>query len=320
MDIATSFRRRGWMLAALLTLAAPAVALAQPREVIGTSITLEPPAGFTQAERFAGFGQEATLASIMVTELPGAFSEMDARLTPEALAEGGMTVRSADSLTVGGRPGRLFALTQQVDGVAFEKWVLVFGDEDGTAFVTGAYPRESAATLSEPIRLAVLSARRSGRPVGDPFEGIGFRIDPGSRLRIAERMGNTLAINGTGTLPNDDPGAPFLVVGPSISEVELDDVEAFSRIRAGRLGNMLRLSSITGGGPVTIDGGAGWELFADVTDLDDETPIKMYQVVIPEGGNYILLQAFVDEARAAAFIPEFQAIARSLRRTRSSQS
>jgi hypothetical protein len=316
MDIATSFRRCGWMLAAVLTLAAPAGALAQPREVIGTSITLEPPAGFTQAERFSGFGQEATLASIMVTELPGAFSEMDARLTPEALAEGGMTVRSADSLTVGGRPGRLFALTQQVDGVAFEKWVLIFGDDDGTAFVTGAYPRESAATLSEPIRLAVLSARRSGRPVGDPFEGIGFWIDPGSRLRIAERMGNTLAINDTGTLPNADAGAPFLVVGSSINEVELDDVEAFSRTRAARLGDKVRLSAITGGGPVTIDGGAGWELFADVVQIDDEMPIRMYQVVIPEGNHYILVQAFVDEARAAEFIPEFQAIARTLRRTR----
>lgn len=315
MHLVTGLRRhlRSAVLAAGLV---PAAALAQPREVVDTRITLEPPAGFAPAEHFTGFGQEAALASILVTELRGPFDEVAAALTAERLAAGGMTLLGSDSLTVGGRPGRLLSLTQQVDGVPFEKWVLVFGDSSGTAIVTGAYPQESAATLSEPVRRAVLSARRSGRPVGDPFEGIGFRVDPGSRLRIAERMGNVLAMNETGTLPNPEAGSPFLVVGSSVSEVDLGDLEAFSRRRVTRIGQKAEITQITGGGAVTIDGAAAYELFADAADTESATPLKVYQVVVPEGNHYILFQAFVGADRAAEFIPEFQAIARTLRRTR----
>jgi hypothetical protein len=316
MIITRPFPRRGWMLATLLSIVTPAVVVAQPQAVVGTDITLEPPEGFTQAERFSGFGQEETLASILVTEMPAPFSEMNAKLTTEALAGGGMMVRSADSVTIGGRAGRLFSLTQEIDGVPFEKWVLVFGDDSGTAFVTGAYPQASAAALSEPIRLAVLSARRSGRPVGDPFEGIGFHIDPGSRLRIAERMGNVLALNEGGTLPNPEPDSPFLMVGSSVNEVDIADVEAFSRSRVMRLGSMTEITGVTSGAPITIDGAAGWELFADAVYTESATPLKVYQVVIPEGDHYILIQGLVGADQAAEFIPEFQAIARTLRRTR----
>jgi hypothetical protein len=300
----------------LATLLFPAALVAQPREVVGTRITLEPPAGFTPAERFPGFGQEETLASIMVTELSGPFDEVVAGLTAERLAGGGMTLRSADSLTVGGRPGRLLSITQPLDGVPFEKWVLVFGDSSETAIVTGSYPREASATLSDPVRQAVLSARRSGRPVGDPFEGIGFHIEPGSRLRIAERMGNMLALNETGRLPNDGAASPFLVVGLSISEENLADLEAFSRQRVTRIGNAMEMREVTRGGPVTIDGATAYELFADAVDTESAIPIKVYQVIVAEGNHYILFQGFVGADRAAEFIPEFQAIVRTLRRTR----
>lgn len=308
----TNLLRHAFLAALLL----PAALVAQPREVVGTRITLEPPAGFTPAERFPGFGQEATLASIMVTELRGPFDEVVAGLTAERLAGGGMTLRSADSLTVGGRPGRLLSITQPLDGVPFEKWVLVFGDSAETAIVTGSYPQEEAATLSAPVRQAVLSARRSGRPVGDPFEGIGFHIEPGSRLRIAERMGNMLALNETGRLPNEDAASPFLVVGLSISEENLADLEAFSRYRVTRIGNAMEMREVTRGGPVAIDGAPAYELFADAVDTENATAIKVYQVIVAEGNHYILFQAFVGADRAAEFIPEFQAIVRTLRRTR----
>lgn len=315
MDIPTSFRRRGWMLAALLALAAPVAAMAQPQAVAGTRITLQPPEGFVAADRFPGFANQESGSSIMVTEVPAPFSQITAGFTREQMAPRGMTLRGSEPLTVDGRQGMLLSITQSARGVAFDKWILAFGDDSTAVLVTGTYPQARAGELGEPIKQAVLSARLRTAGPADRFEGLGFRIAEGSRLRIATRMGNLLLLNETGTLPNAVPGSPVLVVGSSFSEVDLADLEAFSRRRATQIATLSGVSNFSGG-PITIDGAAAYELFADAVNSDDGKPLKVYQVVIAEGNHYILVQGFAGEERAADFIPEFQSIARTLRRTR----
>lgn len=301
------------MIAVLFVATGPAVLAAQPQVVTGTSVTLEPPPGFIPAERFMGFGREAALASIMVSELDAPFGQMVERLTPEAFAAQGMTVHTLDSLSLDGVPARLLSLTQEVDGVPFDKWVVMFGDDTVTTIVTAAYPSDSAASLGEPMRQAVLTARRGAAP-SDPLVGLGFGLDFG-RLRVAERMGNTLALNESGALPNEDVAAPLVVVGRSVAPADLSDLEAFSRRRVTRLGSKLEFTGISGGGPVTLAIGAGYELYADAVDTESGTTIHVYQVVIPDGDHYFLLQGLIGADRADEVLPEYQALARSLRRT-----
>lgn len=311
----TQFLRRGPRLGLLLSLAAPMAAAAQPQAVVGTRVTLQPPAGFVAADRFPGFANPESGASIMVTEVPAAFSQVTAGFTREQMAPRGMTLRGSESLTIDGRPGLLLSITQSARGVVFDKWMLAFGNDSAVVLVTGTYPQAAASRLGEPIKQAVLSARLSAAGPTDRFEGLGFRVTESSRLRIATRMGNTLALNETGTVPETAPGAPFLVVGSSFSEVDLADLEAFSRRRAMQIATLSGVSNLSGG-PVTIDGAAAYELFADAVDGDDGKPLRVYQVILAEGNHYIMVQGFVGTERAAEFIPEFQSIARSLRRTR----
>ena len=316
MNLTNPFRRRGWMPAVLLlSIVAPVAALAQPQAVVGTRVTLQPPEGFVAADRFPGFGNQESGASIMVTEVPAAFSQVTAGFTREQMAPRGMTLRESRPHTVDGRAGLLLAITQSANGVAYDKWILAFGDDSAVVLVTGTYPQARAGELSEPIKQAVLSARLSTAGPADRFEGLGFRISEGSRLRIATRMGNLLALNETGTLPNPAPGAPVLVVGSSVAEVDLADLEAFSRRRATQIATLSGVSNVTGG-PVTIGGAMGYELFADAVNGDDGKPLKVYQVILAEGNHYIIIQGYVATERAAEFIPEFQSIARTLRRTR----
>lgn len=305
--------RRAWLLAALFAVAAPGMAGAQRQAVTGTRVTLEPPEGFAPAARFTGFGREAARASIAVTELVAPFSVIAGRLTPEAFAAQGMAVRTYDTVAVEGASARLLSLTQNATGGPYGKWVLVFGDERATVLVTATYPADAEASLGEPMKQAVLSARRSRETPADPLEGIGFTVDPGTRLRIASRMGNNLSLNETGSLPMEDKGAPFLVIGQSVAEVDLGDLEAFARRRVANVGSTLQVTGITGGGPVTIGGAAGYELFADARAAEGGAAVKVYQVVLPEGSHYLLLMGFVGAERAAEFIPEFQSIARTLR-------
>jgi hypothetical protein len=191
----------------------------------------------------------------------------------------------------------------------------MFGDGDVTVIITATYPQASADSLGEPLKRAVLSARLGESVPADPLAGLNFRIDPGSRLRIATRVGNTLLLNESGRLPNPGPASPFLAVGASVSPVELGDLEAFARRRITQTANFSQVSNVTGA-PVSIDGSDGYELFADAVHTESSTPVRLYQVVVADGSHYHLIQASAGVDAAAGFIPEFQTIARSLRRTR----
>lgn len=316
MKIATPSRRHAWTTALLLATAlSPGTAAAQPQAVVGTRVTLQPPSGFVMADRFPGFMHAASGSSIMVTEIQASAGEMLAGFTREAMAARGMDLRASEPRTVNGEQGLLLAFTQSAAGTVFDKWMLGFGDDSTVVLVTGTYPQARAGELSEPIKQAVLSARRNATAPADPLEGLGFRIDPGPRLRIATRMSNLLLLNESGTLTDPGTSAPVLVVGSSIAEVNLRDLEAFSRGRVAQTATVSGISNISGG-PVSIDGAAGYELFADAVDNKSSTLLRVYQVVLAESSHYILIQALVGADRAADWIPYFQSVARSLRRTR----
>lgn len=318
MSVAQTLPPRAWMLALALAAALPAAAHAQPQPVLGTHVVLYPPADFIPSERFTGFQRAELLASIVVTEMDVPYAEMDSELTSERMREAGMVVHSDQVFPVDGEAGRVVSVTQDVDGVPFDKWMLMFGNDSSLTMVVGSYPQSSADSLAQPVRLAVLSARRVTMHSADPFAGLPFRITPGPRLRIADRMSHALGLNETGTLPNPEPESPFLVVGVSHNEVDLSDLEAFARTRLEQTSSIEGLRNVTGS-PVTIDGAPGWEIFADAANMDG-VPLKVYQVVLSEGRHYILFQGFVGADRADSFLPEFQSIARSLRRTRAPET
>lgn len=304
------------MLALLAAAAAPAAALAQPQAVAGTRVALEPPAGFVVADRFSGFMHAASGSSIMITELPAPFAELRTAFTREQMAPRGMTLRSSEPRTVGGRTGVLIALSQSAGGTTYDKWVLVFGDGAGSTLVTATYPQARAGELSEPMKQAVLSTRPGGADPADPFEALGFRVDPGPRLRIASRIGNMLAMNETGTIPAPgagDPAAPVVMAGSSFSPADLSDLAAFSRERLAAPDAALPARNITGAA-VTIDGAEAYELFGDATDRSVRQ--KFYQVIVRDGSHYVIVWGVVGADRAADWIPYFQTVARSVRRTR----
>jgi hypothetical protein len=306
---------RGWMAATLLSFALAAGAGAQPQNVAGARVTLQPPPGFTPAVRFPGFEHAASGSSILVTEVPGeAFAEMRDAFTARNLAARGMTLRTSETVRIDGYEGVLLAVSQEAHGIAFDKWVVAFGSDSATVAVTATYPAAAAAELGESLRQAVLSARMRGGPL-DPFEGLTFRVAESARLKVAKRLVNMLILTETGDLSQGPSGAPFLIVGSSLVPGAMDDVEAFSGRRIGQTESIVGLGNLTGA-PVTIDGIEGYELLADARDDASARPLRIYQVILPEGSHYLIIQGITGADRAAEMIPEFRAVARSLRRNR----
>lgn len=288
-------------------------AVADRVRVPGTDVRMDPPAGFTPAERFPGFQAADRRASIVVTEIEGPVSEIRDGMTRPNLASRGMTLVEKQVINVDGQEALLLRVTQAARGVRFSKWMLVGGTSERTIMVVGTFPAD-AADLSGPIRRALMSVSWAGQTKKDLFEGLNFRVDPTTGLRLASRMGNMLVLTESGKLDGGDRSMAVLVVGPSLSDVKIDDLEAFSKERATQTDRLEMIRNIQGT-MTRVDSLPGYELTAVGTDPQTHRSVALYQLLLADAGGYYLGQGFVESSRMEDVVPTFRRVMTSFRRT-----
>lgn len=298
-------------LLAALALGAPA--RAESVRVPGTGVRMAPPPGFSRAEQFAGFQDSDHGASIVVTEIPGPVTEVRRGMTRSGLASRGMELIESRTVTVGEEQALLLHVSQQAQGVGYFKWMLVGGSAERTFMVVGTFPAE-AADLSDPIRAALLSASWGNAPRADRFEGMPFHVDATPQMRFSDRMGNLLIFTETGRVVSGKPDVAVLIVGSSLGDVEIDDLEHFSKERLLQT-DRLKGVRVRSGASVLIDSLAGYEVVAEGSDAKSGTPVGVYQLMLREGKTYYIAQGFVAKARLQEILPAFRQVTGSFRRT-----
>jgi hypothetical protein len=275
---------------------------------------MDPPAGFVASARFPGFENAASAASIVVSELPGPAADMQKGMTAKTLATRGVTLLRRETVKVDGQDAVLIQGSQSASGVTFSKWMLIGGDAQKTIMIVAAFPESAAEDLSQAVRRSLLSTSWSRAPREvNPFEGLMFRVDATRKLRLAGRTAGMLVFSETGSIEPASASDAILVVGNSITEVKIEDVEAFARARAAKTERTGPLRNIQGRA-VTADGLAGYELVADTKDLKSGKDLSMYQFVVADDATYYLAQGFVSPERAELMLPEFRKVTGSFRR------
>lgn len=188
-------------------------------EIPGTGISLEPPPGFEAQEAFAGFGDPATQATVLVTAFPAeAWGELrgtvfgDKATAAAEWAKRGVVVKQAvDLTTAGGLEVRLFAGSQVVEGERWSKWVgLVHGPQ--TVLVTVQAP-PSAKLKSAAVR-AVLESVEVEPPPGLDAQvaELPFAVDvPDGWTLRGTLAGSALAIT-----KGEGDEAPMIVVASQV--------------------------------------------------------------------------------------------------------
>ncbi len=305
-------KRSHMMVLMLSLLALPAVA--DSIRIPGTSVSLQPPAGFELAGDYPGFQSAEQQASIMVTQMPAPVAEIRKAMTKETLATRGITLLSSKEETVGGREALLLHLAQSAAGIDYLKWMLVMGDPKETVMIVGTFPKSAGEEVGTAIRTALLSASPAAAAPSDPFEGLKFRITPTQGLKIAGRVSNLLMLTESGKMGTLSPGEPVYIVGSSIRPGGSGDLKAFSEARAKQTEQIQDLENLSGR-EVTIGGLAAYELLADAKDVKSGTAIRLYQVIAPDGdGGYFIVQGLVGTDGAAGMLPEFRRVTESFRR------
>lgn len=300
---------------AVLSTEIPTVADSLRRAVPGTRVRLAPPPAFTPADRFSGFQDMGTGASIMIIEVPGPFDQVTAGFTAQRMATQGIELRMLKPLRVAGQPAKLLLAHQSVGGVRYEKLVLALGHDSASVVITANYPEGAAARLREPLRRAVLSVAWSSGAAVDLTGGLPFDVTGTPELKRAARLSNSLLFTESGEYPTRAPGEAIVVVAVSFRTADLGDLAAFSRARM-RQQSDLRDLSLRSGAEIQAGGARAYELIADARFTPADLAIVVYQVVIPDGTTYTILQAQVAADRAERFIPQFRQMARTLRPAR----
>jgi len=286
---------------------------AQSVRVPGTNVTLSPPAGFAVARQYPGFEHAEAQASIVVTELPVAATDMMRSMTAPALSTKGMSLIAARDIVIAEKPARLLHVRQAAPGGSVLKWILIAGHGKATMMIVGTFPEAASPDVGEAICKSVLSASWSSAAPVDSFEGLPFRLTPTASLKLARRVSNTLMFTESGTTGSPGSTEALYIAGHSIGQGRITDARTFAESRAKQTD---RLTGVTGftSRPISIDGAAAYELEADAIDSRSGRPMRLYQVIIPDETGYFILQGISRADRASEIVPEFRRLTASFRR------
>ncbi len=282
-----------------------------PTPIPGTRVALPVPPGFTLATGFPGLMSPDAGASIVVAELPGPFEAVQEGFSKERLAARGIALGPSEEVEVSGQPGRLLHATQNVQGNAYRKWILVFGNDSATVSITANLPQILEKDLGPALVSAMLATRWDPTRARDLTAGLGFQVAESEHLKVSQRIANGLILEPAGG--GRDPDQPFLVVAPSVSATEITDLAVFAKSRLTQM-RSIQEHELLSERPLVVDGMPAHELVAKGVDGRNGAIVIVYQAIAYDGATYFLLQGFSPQKGSDVYVPEFRTIAESLKR------
>jgi hypothetical protein len=295
-------------------------ALAQVVTPPGGRIGLEPPLGFTLATTFSGFENKATGTTIILTELPTeAFPEVRESFVGSNAA-GALAARGVRLIGVEQPQGTfkdaVLARAEQTTGTApLDRLILVFPGPGFTGLITANRPRAAASSVPDTmLRKALLSAKASPTPIGDPIAALPFTFSEGPRLKVAQtQTGNSVVLDDK-SIAKERPRPLFVITRgqdekPAATATERD---AFALRLLSSLQNF-RNVAIVGQKPVTMAGLEGVEIEANALNAATNDTGVVLQIVLYEANGYYRLLGFVPDTMRDLYLPEFRAIAASFK-------
>lgn len=291
---------------------APARA-ADPVYPIGQRIGLSPAPGLQPSERFPGFEDKDTGASVLLLEVTGQpYAETVKQIARDRIKKQGITEDSRESFPAGGK-GTLVAGRQEADGRAVRKWLLLAPAGEGAALVIVQVPEDATGAYPDAAVREMLAsfAIRTEVPIEEQLSLLPIRLDDLSGMRPIRVIGSNGALLTEGPKDTIDAAEqPLLLVSVGRGGPEENAArDTFARNLLAGFGaykdvrivgtEMLRLG---GGGAHTH------QVMAEAKDPRTDAPIKLVQWVRFGSGAYLRIVGIArNDAWADAF-PRFRAV------------
>jgi hypothetical protein len=264
----------------------------------------------------------ATRAAISVIEFPypSPFSVTRARaFDASKMAAEGVNVVYTEKVHLSGYDGLLYRVRQVANGEPVERWKLGMGDEQRSVIIEATYSQSDPQALSDLLRTILLSVRWVLPEPSSWFKGLHFQITESAALKIVEREPEGLLLRAADALI-PAPGPTLLVAEQSgLPDIPPDlnykvvDIEAARQMLESEFTDIRNV-----GGEAIMQGELhAQEVTADARRKDDRVAVRVYALMIVDPNHHRAYFAYGAAGLASArrFMPEFQAVARSLKPT-----
>jgi hypothetical protein len=294
----------------LATLCLIGSAHAEPIALPGTTVTLEPPSGFTIAMSFAGF-EDGSGSSIMITELPKEAHPQLARAFATAedaarnLATQGVVVASRSTLVANGIDVVVLTGSQQALGVTADKYIaLALGEKTVLVTVNAVHGSPSADAALAAIASLTLGQEPT---LEEKLANLTFAVELVQPFRIVDVLaGSSMMLTAGGGAP-DGAARPIIVIASSLGRVEGGDPATLAE-RILRETRGFDDAVIVSAAPAPFAGGLGFRIEADSGELH----VVQYLTVLPSGRS-LRLVARGERAALEPLSEALDALARSVR-------
>lgn len=125
-------------------------------DLTNTYLSIEPPEDFVPTECYEGFERLDVQANIKVNEIEANVVGLLKGFNKKYLSDNGMKELYRENLMINNHPACLVQVEQLENGIPFNKWMLIIGDQETTYMVIGAYPKSHELKLSVAIKEALM--------------------------------------------------------------------------------------------------------------------------------------------------------------------
>lgn len=254
----------------------------------GTKVSLVPPKDFSKAMNFAGLENIETNSSIMVTEIPGPFSEITKGFTAEGFKSKGIEVISTEQILLNESPALFISTKQEVAGVTYNKYILCLDAGKETIMVNGSTLNDNKASLKRAIKNALLSLIYDAKNQINPWDNVDYTVkSDSSKLYLTKNISNAFVFSVDGNLPTKSFDKTTLIISKSFSKVSITDKKQFTtdRLRQLTVGESPKIEQVKA---ISIDSLDGYEIVATVTKVKTGETEKIYETILFNGDSYYI--------------------------------
>lgn len=278
--------------------------------VPGSRVSLVPPEEFTLSDQFSGFFHEPSTSSIAVNEMPAeAYAQLSGSFKPGLKARG-MVFGDRNEVTVDGQPGFLIRGTQELQGLPWNKWFLVFGAEDFTGMIVISSPQ--IAEMPDQMALDVLNSTQILSSEGyDPRADLGYVFRETENFELHSILqGNTANLRS-----KRGDGAVYVITAPPhLACGSLKGQEALLSEQALRSIATVTVQSVKPTSDIAADGLSGLEQLAQAADQRSGDAVSVYQAILFEDCRYYRFVGLAPAAQIDSYLPDFRRMTESFAR------
>lgn len=279
---------------------------------MASRIGLAPAAGLSASDRFPGFLDKKTGASVLILDMAAqSYSDAAKQLSKESLKKQGIIEETRESFPSAGGEGTLVAGHQDGKRKA-RKWILLAALPKATAFIIVEVPDDAKDEYSDAAIRSMLASvtMRQSVPIEEQFSLLPLRFDDLAGMRPVRVVGATGAILTSGPKDVLEPTEqPLLIVsigrgGPESASGR----ETFARNMLAGIGN-LKDVRVTGSETLRLGGSLKThQLFAEGKDAKSGMPIKVVQWIRFGSGAFLRVVGAARVEDWSDAFPRFRAV------------